>query len=264
VLRREIDGLRLTFHLAGINNQNFLMRDEETGTYWQQISGAAIAGPLAGRRLAFVSSDELTFALWKAEQPQGSVLNDVGAYTRYYARKDWDVRMKKAPTVLSYAEPGLAPRDLMLGIRAFGASRAFPYAVVLSQKLVQDHVGSEPVMLVTGPDGQSVRAFRQKIAGIDHSPDFYRVFDENSKAPLSVTVRAALLMDSVTGSQWNFQGCAVSGGLQGRCLERVEMIKDYWFDWRHYNPDTTVFGHKRTAADPRPLRFSKPELPANP
>ena len=39
--RREIDGLRLTFHLAGINNQNFVMRDEETGTYWQQISGAA-------------------------------------------------------------------------------------------------------------------------------------------------------------------------------------------------------------------------------
>jgi len=39
----EIDGLRLTFHLAGINNQNFLMRDEETGTYWQQISGYGIS-----------------------------------------------------------------------------------------------------------------------------------------------------------------------------------------------------------------------------
>jgi len=34
-----VDGLKLTFHLAGINSQNFLMRDEETGTYWQQISG---------------------------------------------------------------------------------------------------------------------------------------------------------------------------------------------------------------------------------
>jgi hypothetical protein len=250
VLRREVDGLRLTFHLAGINNQNFLMRDEETGTYWQQISGAAIAGPLAGRRLEFVSSDELTFALWRAEQPQGSVLNDVGAYARYYARKDWDVRMKKTPTVLSYAEPGLAPRDLMLGIRAFGTSRAFPYTTVVSHKLVQDHVGSEPVMLVTGPDGQSVRAFRQKIAGSDSAPDFYRVLDNNSEIPLSVTARAALLMDSATGSHWNFQGCAVSGKLRGHCLERVEIIKDYWFDWRHYNPKTTVFGHKSTDAEP--------------
>ncbi len=43
-----MDGLRLTFHLAGINNQNFLMRDEETGTYWQQISGVAIFGSAPG------------------------------------------------------------------------------------------------------------------------------------------------------------------------------------------------------------------------
>ena len=28
---RTVNGLTLTFHLAGINNQNFLMRDEETG-----------------------------------------------------------------------------------------------------------------------------------------------------------------------------------------------------------------------------------------
>lgn len=259
MLRREIDGLRLTFHLAGINNQNFLMRDEETGTYWQQISGVAIAGPLAGRRLQFVSSDELTFSLWKAEQPHDSVLNDVKAYSRYYARKDWDVRMKKAPTVLSYAEPGLAPRDLMLGIRAFGASRAFPYESVIKQKLVEDHVGSEPVMLVIGPDGQSVRAFRQKIGGFESTPDFYRVLDSDTKVPLSVTARAALLMDSATGSQWNFQGCAISGKLQGQCLERVEVTKDYWFDWRHYNRDTTVFGHKRNGADPK-----APSPPATP
>jgi hypothetical protein len=36
----------LNFHLAGINNQNFIMRDEETGTWWQQVSGTAIQGPL--------------------------------------------------------------------------------------------------------------------------------------------------------------------------------------------------------------------------
>ena len=69
--------MRLTFHLAGINNQNFLMRDEETGTYWQQISGAAISGPLKGSQLTLVHSDELTLATWKSEQPEGTVLDDV-------------------------------------------------------------------------------------------------------------------------------------------------------------------------------------------
>ena len=90
---REIDGLRLTLHLAGINNQNFLMRDEQTGTYWQQITGAAISGPLAGRRLTLVASDELTFAMWRAEEPSGTVLKDVPKYVSEYAKKDWEVRI---------------------------------------------------------------------------------------------------------------------------------------------------------------------------
>ena len=49
-------------------------------------------------------------------------------------------------------------------------------------------------------------------------------------------------MGSATGSRWDFQGCAVEGKAKGLCLEPIEVIKDYWFDWRHYNPWTTVYG----------------------
>ena len=225
---RDIAGLRLTFHLAGINNQNFIMRDEETGTYWQQINGKAISGPLSGRQLTLIHSDELTFAIWKSEEPQGTVLQDVSQYRREYAPKDWDVRMRRAPTVIDFREHGLKARDLMLGIQAFGASRAFPYDQVIREKLVKDHVGAEPVLLVVGPDGQSVRAFRDRLPGMAGAPDFYRRPD-------------GLLMDAATGSEWNFRGCAVSGKANGQCLEPVEVIKDYWFDWRNYNPNTTVY-----------------------
>ena len=228
--KAEVDGLRLKFHLAGINNQNFLMRDEQTGTYWQQISGAAVSGPLAGKHLTLVPSDELTWALWKTEKPDGTVLNDLVEYVHGYARKDWDVRMAKAPTVLTYPEDGMKQRDVMLGIQAFGVSRAFPYETVLREKLIQDRVGSEPVILVVGPDDQSVRVFQRRIPALPQIPEFYRIAQKD-----------ALFMDDATGSNWNFQGCAISGKLQGTCLPRVEVIKDYWFDWRHYNPATTVY-----------------------
>ena len=230
---REVDGQRLTFHLAGINNQNFIMRDEETGTYWQQISGLAISGPLKGRQLTLVPSDELTVAIWKSEQPQGTVLNDVPKYVSEYAKRDWDVRMQRTSTVIQFAEHGMKARDLMLGIQAFGASRAFLFDRVLKEKLVKDHVGAEPVLLVAGEDNQSVRVFRDRIPGVDSAPDFYR---------LTPPKPGALLMDAATGSEWNFQGCAVSGKEQGVCLERVQALKDYWFDWRNYNPTTTVWG----------------------
>jgi hypothetical protein len=234
VFQRTVNGLQLRFHLAGINNQNFLMQDEQTGTYWQQITGLAISGPLAGRRLQLVSADELTFALWRQEQPHGTVLNDVPSHVRDYAPMDWDKHMARAPTVISYAQAGLKPRDLMLGIHAFGASRAFPYEAVQQQMLLEDYVGAEPVMLVVGPDNRSVRVFRRRLPGVSSPPQFYRVIGKEANS--------ALLMDATTGSAWNFQGCAITGPVKGACLEHVEVIKDYWFDWRNYNPDTTVYG----------------------
>jgi hypothetical protein len=248
VFQRTVEGLHLNFHLAGINNQNFLMRDEQTGTYWQQITGLAIAGPLAGHRLALVSSDELTYSLWKSEQPGGTVLNDVTRYARHYAPKNWDVPMEKAPTVLSYAQAGLKPRDLMLGVQAFGASRAFPYAAVLKEKLVEDRINGEPILIVVGPDNLSVRVFRRRIrTRIDGSitPDFYRVSGSQTGTQQNQLDPGALLLDAQSGSRWNFHGCAIGGKLQGVCLEPVQAIKDYWFDWRNYNPQTTVYGVKQ-------------------
>jgi hypothetical protein len=45
------------------------------------------------------------------------------------------------------------------------------------------------------------------------------------------------------GGTWNFQGCATAGPQTGHCLEKIGFLKDYWFDWRNYHPQTTVFAH---------------------
>lgn len=230
MFQRTVDGVALRFHLAGINNQNFLMRDEQTGTYWQQISGLAVAGPLRGRRLVLVAADELSFSLWKKEQPAGTVLKDAARFVPGYAPKNWDVRMAKAPTVISYAQLGVGARDLMIGVHASGASRAFPYSAIVKEKLIADRVGAQAVVVVLGPDNRSVRVFERRIPDVPGTPQFYRLMD------------GPFLMDAETGSEWNFQGCAVAGKLKGVCLARVEAIKDYWFDWRNYNPATTVYG----------------------
>jgi hypothetical protein len=229
-----VAGRRLTFHLAGINNQNFLMRDEETGSYWQQISGIAISGPLKGRQLNLVLSDELAFRTWKAEEPNGTVLKAVSQYAAEYAPKDWDVSMRREPTVIQFPEHGMQPRDLVLGIQTSDASRAFLYGRVIQEKVVKGYVGFQPVLIVVGPDEQSVRAFADRIPGVDGVPDFYRV---------TANKPGTLLVDAATGGEWNFQGCALTGKAKGTCLEHIPMLKDYWFNWRNYNPQTTIWGN---------------------
>ena len=50
------------------------MRDDETGSWWQQVTGEAIQGPLKGRRLVPVVHDEVSFGIWRGEHPGGRVL----------------------------------------------------------------------------------------------------------------------------------------------------------------------------------------------
>ena len=66
---RAVDGRILRFHLAGLNHQNFIMADEETGSWWQQVTGECILGALKGKRLRRISSDEVTLATWAGLRP---------------------------------------------------------------------------------------------------------------------------------------------------------------------------------------------------
>jgi hypothetical protein len=223
-------GRELHFHLAGINNQNFLMRDEETGSWWQQVTGKAIFGPLKGQSLELVSSDELSFGLWKQESPAGQVLAPVTAYEKKY-EDNWEPEVQKLPTVIDFPGSGLQSRDVVVGIEVGGSSRAYPLTALSMPTPVQDRVGGIPILIAMGPDGKSVRAFVSRVDGSD-----VELFRKSGGD-------AWVLVDSASGSEWNFQGCASAGPAKGKCLQRLPALKDYWFDWRNYHPSTSVYRH---------------------
>jgi hypothetical protein len=52
-------------------------------------------------------------------------------------------------------------------------------------------------------------------------------------------------VDAETGSEWSFAGEAVAGPLAGKKLAKTFVLKDYWFDWRGYNPGTSVYSLSR-------------------
>lgn len=226
VWSRLVDGRVLTFRLTGIRNGNALLRDEETNSIWQQTTGEAIYGTLKGKHLQMMHSDEIAFALWKKEQPRGLVLKPNPQSASLYEPKDWEKNVLEDPVVVDTSKTGIAPRELMLGIATASGSKAFPLKSVLSAGLIQDHVGTDPVLLIVAPDHLSVRAFQTQP-----STTFVR----------SGSTADTLLTDTETSSTWNFSGCAVSGPLQGQCLTPLNPVKDYWFDWMNYHPQTGVF-----------------------
>jgi len=232
VWETTVGGQVLHFHLAGINNQNFIMRDDETGSWWQQVTGEAIFGPLKGQRLRSVIHDELTFGLWKREKPGGRVLRPDEAVARAgkYAPANWEERMTRMPvTTTQSLDSALDPRALVIGLTINGASRAYPFDAVLKQSPILDDLGGVPIFIAAGDDQKSVRAFERLIDG--RKLEF---FSKQGSASF-------LLVDAETGSGWDFTGKAISGPLSGKQLKKLPVLNDYWFDWKIYNPQTTIY-----------------------
>jgi hypothetical protein len=230
-----LNGREFHFHLAGINNQNFLMRDEETGSYWQQITGTAIAGPLKGSQLTLVSHDELTFALWKKEQPNGTVLAPLPRYQNKYEKATWETEYTKLPTVIHGPKGTLPDRETIIGVAINGDAKAYPVAkLTVQSSVLLDVVGNQPIMLVLGPDNKSIRVFSRQSSS--RTLEFYGKSSETAGVSWS-------LADATTLSEWTFDGCATSGEMKGQCLPRIDSLKDYWFDWQHYHPHTGIFQH---------------------
>ena len=224
-----MDGRRLRFHLAGINNQNFLMADEQTGSWWQQVTGEAIQGPLKGRRLSLVFHDEIAFGDWKREHPAGRVLRPDRAPGRLES-DTWEADVARLPVVVPAAQGELlAPRDVVAGIRLDGKARAYPVATLRRQNPVLDLLGAVPVLMVVGEDGRSVRSYERRVDGRE-----LQFFLKPASSP-------PRLVDAETASTWSFAGEALSGPLAGKKLPKVYVLKDYWFDWKAYNPETSIY-----------------------
>ncbi len=226
-----MDGRALSFRLAGINNQNFIMRDEETGSWWQQVSGECIFGPLKGKRLKLFDHDELTFGTWKREAAGGRVLRpDPGIQAaNSYAPADWEKGMQGVPVATTLADPDekLPARTLVVGVEAGGAAKAYPLDAIARQNPVLDRVGDAPVLVLLAEDGKSVRVFDRRLEG--RTLEFFQRPDTRE------------LVDAETGSTWDFTGAATSGPHAGKRLARLQPVKDYWFDWKQYHPDTAVY-----------------------
>ena len=225
-----VDGRVLHFHLAGINNQNFIMKDEETGSWWQQVTGEAIFGPLKGKHLKSVFLDELTFATWKREEPQGRVLRPDVRITANgkYAPPDWEDRMLRVPVATQRSASALDKRELVVGITVNDASSAYPVTALQKQNPIIDKLGGIPLVIVMGEDGKSIRAFERKVEGQERE-----FFLKPNSSPLR-------LIDD-KGTEWDFTGTALNGMLAGKQLTRIAVLKDYWFDWKTYNPKTVVY-----------------------
>ena len=232
--KSTVDEQVLHFGLIGVNNQNFIMTDRETGTWWQQVTGKAIEGPLKGRQLEQMPFEQVTYQVWIDENPHSSVLESRPEFSDLYHSnvlergEDRDGEFMAFPVEADPDNP-LDLGELLIAVQLPGVEKAYSKRTLREQNPISDRVAGRDILLVLAADDDSVRCFDRSLG--ERTLELFR-------KPDTAGLR---LVDAETGSEWDFSGTAIAGPLVGQVLKRWPVYSDYWFDWKAFHPDSPVY-----------------------
>jgi len=220
----------LHFGVTGdLVNNNTVLFDRNTGSFWPQLTGVAFSGPLRGKRL---SRFPLLWTTWQAAQqafPEAQVLSRSTGHSRSYDRDPYG----------NYHQPGsyyyddmivypltnwdrrLRPKEPVYGVRDdTGQTYAVRKAVVAAEGVLQFWAGMTPMAAIYDPELDAVRVFERNIQG----------------QTLDLELVGGEIRDAQSRSTWTPSGHCTSGAFWGENLPRVTGLDTFWFAYAAFHP----------------------------
>jgi hypothetical protein len=206
----DVEGRTLTFERVGLRGSNFFVRDSETGSHWQQLTRECFGGPMKGKRLQTFPFLITTWDEWRTKHPQTLALVPEPAYRANYAI------MADGIATLPYGssespkrellrhDSGLPAYEQIMGVEIGGPHKAYPLTLRRRQAVLNDRVGSLPVLVVYTADSDTTTVFSRVLRGRT-----LRFHAAQHGSP-------DLVVDTETGSEWTVCGDCISGKLKGQ------------------------------------------------
>jgi hypothetical protein len=236
VLSPVVDGAADTFRLVGMDDWNAMLEDSRTGTWWRQANGEAVAGPLKGRRLQEIPSQQMTWAAWNGRHPGGEVMQPDSRFADRYERQKAFVEGTNDSPLTGRDRRSWQRKSWVVGVLAGDAgdtARAFDWNELARERVINDQVGDMPIVLLLGADGASFQAFDARPAG------------SGPRLELERTADPARFRDRATGAAWDETGLALDGRHAGTRLTALPAYQEFWHSWQSFRPATTA---RRSAA----------------
>jgi hypothetical protein len=232
--RRLPDGTELGFgNTSALYENDLVMYDRQTFSYWWQVPGRAIVGELSGTALEVLPSTTTTWREWLELHPDTKVLSLDQGFGRDYqpvtqsaqgigaAADAGETPFPIDPKVL--ADERLPSSTNVIGVEVDGDARAFP--VTGEPEAAHDTVGGEKVVVLLSADGGA--AFRPMADG--------------RELTFEVAPGGNGWVDTQTGTRWDGTGRGVEGQLEGTQLEQLPSRSTFWFAYLSSFPDVTVW-----------------------
>jgi hypothetical protein len=228
---RRLGDETLTFgNTSALYESDLVMYDHQTGSYWQQVLGEGIVGPMCGERLDLLPLLTTSWQIWRELHPHTLVLSRETGHQRPYHRDPfvgYDDMLNRDlfpfPVGESARDDRLSAGDLVLTIEHGGAAYAYSLSR-LGDAAVNDVLDDLPVVVFSQVEGTTGAAFEPIIDG----------------QPLRFEADGRAFTDVETGSTWTVQGEATEGPLAGRQLEPVPARVTFWFAIVATTPEVEV------------------------
>ena len=211
-----VDGRSETFRLVGMDHFNAMFEDARTHSWWRQANGEAIAGPSKGKALTEIPSRQVTLAEWLREHPTSLIMQaDSGLKSNY--SKDFDYETGKSRKSLTGTDTiSWHDKAWVVGITVNGQSKAYDWNRLRRERVVNDVIGGQPIVLALASDTTSFAAF------VRPSPN-ERFIVRNDSLVAGVVAYA-------------FNGTGANG-----TLEPVKASQEFWHSWRTFQPATARY-----------------------
>jgi hypothetical protein len=222
-----VDGKVERFRLVGMDHFNAMFEDARTKSWWRQVSGEAIVGPLKGKSLTEIPSSQMTLAEWIYQHPDTKVLQPDSVFDDAYQQlKDYDEGKQKGKLErrdsLSWQK-----KSWVVGVQIGMDSKAYDWIELQRKRVINDDVNGTAIVVLANPDSMSFHVYERMI--------------DNDELDFSLTADGTRISDSKTGSRWNWDGRCDEGTFIGKRLMPIQAYQEYWHSWQTFHPSTKVY-----------------------
>lgn len=181
----RIDGETHYFAEHGLYDGLFLMKDRETGTFWDHLTGEAVYGPRVGTTLPVASLDQTTVEQLLERDPEALVaLSDRILYEEKDLKVD-GLLARLRGGLSGFFEGTIERHDdrrpkMDLGLGVWGAEEAvyYPYdEISKGDRVLLDRYGDRGIVVYLDPTSRALAAWYTEADGARWEGDVLRLSD---------------------------------------------------------------------------------------
>jgi hypothetical protein len=222
VFEPVVKGKPEKFRLVGMDHFNAMFEDETTKSWWRQVNGEAVTGPLKGELLPEVESFQMSIKQLFRLYPNALVMqaDDVALEDEKYDSLARYERGKSKGDLTRTDSLSWQDKSWVVGVEIEGTSKAYDWNQLKEERVIHDKIENTALVVALAGDNQSFAVFKR--------------LDTAQFVMRNDTLETGLFA-------FDFSGRALRGG---QPLQRLNAYQEFWHSWRTFHPNTERYTPK--------------------